>query len=76
MNHIYIYTLKKTENYCVLLKYHKYVFPHLTLMMGPTNKIHGGTHQLFEGREYEFMVLRKYLIIFQKRLVKLQLDFL
>ena len=34
-------------------------------MVGPTNQIHGGTHYLCERREYAFIVLREYLIIFQ-----------
>ena len=37
-------------------------------MVGPTNKIHGETHYSCERREYAFMVLREYLIIFHEYL--------
>ena len=46
----------RVGNYCVLSP--------LTWMVGLVNKIYGGTYHSCERREYAFMVLREYLIIF------------
>ena len=59
-----------TGNYCILPEYHKCVLPPLTFMVGPTMNLISRTHHSCERREYAFMVLREYLIIFPSTVEK------
>ena len=52
------------DNYWVLSEYHKCVLSHSHIIVNSTNKIYDGTHNLCERREYAFMILPEYSIIF------------